>query len=84
MLANSATWPYILRHIVSVAYATKKIESATGRGRLPPKRPPAASLSRRRKAHVVAFSPLPRVVHPASLSRVAAQSLNLRTIMVSR
>ena len=35
---------------------TKKIEPATGRGRLPPKRPPAASVSRRRKTRVVAFN----------------------------
>jgi hypothetical protein len=35
---------------------TKRIEPATGPGRLPPKRPPAASISRRRKARVVAFN----------------------------
>jgi hypothetical protein len=49
-----------LGHISSVILCelrmrTKKIEPATGPGRLPPKRPPAASVSRRRKSRVVAL-----------------------------
>jgi hypothetical protein len=53
---------------------TKKIEPATGRRRLPPKRPPAASVTRRRKTRVVACNlSRPSATRLLSLEMLAAE-----------